>query len=94
MNRSAAILSVISSIHSHAYLNDRFADLDITMRYTHIGIGHGHSTSLKSQGNLHWGAPWADWVEQDDEFQEGMEHLTLYMGESDEEFESEEDMDK
>jgi hypothetical protein len=66
----------------------RFADSDIAMRYTHLGIGHGHERISKPQGNLQWGTPWADWEEQDDE---GMEDLALYMGGSDEESECNED---
>jgi hypothetical protein len=44
------------------------------MRYTDLGIGHGHKKRTKPTGNLHWGAPWADWEEQDDE---GTDDITL-----------------
>lgn len=57
-----------------SHLDNRYADADIAMRYTDLGIGHGHKKRTKPTGNLHWGAPWADWEEQDDE---GTDDITL-----------------
>lgn len=71
----------------------RFADSDIAMCYTNLGIGHGHEKRSSPPGSLQWGTSWSDWEEQEDDVQEAT-GLTLCVDDIHNESDSSDDSDE